>query len=78
MLAEASLLMREGDAACLPLFLSAAAMNDDGRFALPKYFDINTADIYYRRCSLNQAIKIYGEDPERYERAMRGIGSSSP
>jgi len=70
-LAEASLLMREGDAECLSLILSAAVRNDDGHFMMPKYFDINTADIYCYRCTISTAIELYGENPDRYEKVMK-------
>lgn len=70
-LAEVNLLLREGAPECLPLLLSAAERNADGHFVMPKYFDINTGDIYYYRCPLSKAIDLYGENPDRYEEVMK-------
>jgi len=70
MLAEAGLLLRQGDAEGLSLILSAAANNEARHFIIPKYFDLNTADIYLHRCPLNETIEVYAANPDRYEKMM--------
>lgn len=80
-LVEANLLVREGNLEFLTLLLSAVEANEGGYFKMPEYNDFNMADIYYYRCPVNRAAKLFGKAPEQYERmtvSYRGLISKNP
>ena len=63
--------IREGNVGFLSLILSAADKNDDRHFVMPEYFDFNAADIYLYRCPISRAVELFGENPDKYEKAIQ-------
>lgn len=80
-LVEANLLVREGNPEFLSLLMSAAEENEGRSFKMPEFNDFNTADVYYYRCPVNRAARLFGEAPEKYDRmtgSYRALISKNP
>lgn len=80
-MAEANLLLCEGNPEFLPLVFTAAE-TDGGRFyKMPEYNDFNTADIYFYRCPIGCVTALLRDKPERYGKMIesyRGMISKNP
>ncbi len=80
-LAEANLLIREGNVEYLSLLFSAAETNEDKYYKMSEYNDFNTADIYFYRCPINLLAGLFREDPDKYGKMTenyRGMISKNP
>ena len=80
-MAEAYLLIREGNLEFLPLVFTAAETNEGRYYKMPEYNDLNTADIYFYRCPIGVMSRLIRENPEGYGKLIesyRGMISKNP
>ncbi len=81
MMAEAYLLVREGNNEFVRLIFSAAEMNSGGAYRITEYYDLNAADAYFYRCPVGKVTGLFRQAPELYDKmaeSYRGIISKNP
>ncbi len=71
-MAEANLLIREGNLESMSLVLSAAETDGGRYYKMPEYNDFNTSDIYFYRCPINRMTGFFIESADKYHRMVEG------
>ncbi len=68
MMAEAYLLIREGNHDFIRLIFAAAEIKSSENYRIAEYYDLNTADIYFFRCPARSIAGLFRQNPEQYKK----------